>query len=328
MRNEKYIRAVRIFLAAGAILAAAAALPAQSADENRRFQDAKQLVFDEKWVEAQARLEDFLDRFPRSALAPQAHFYRAKCLGERDGRESEAIAAFKKYLRLEDPNPSLSEDAEVSIIDLAMKLYDGGDKGFLREVESRIDNLAKAVRYYAAIQLSYVKEKRIADRSVPVLKRIIEDEASGELRDRARIALLRVSPESLAGIEGRRDEKRVRMLRVEVLDPGTKKAVFKLTIPWALADLALSAIPDDQKAAIRAKGYDVNRILRDLDAARGTVFEVNDPKSGTVLRIWIESRAGGRPYEGVYHEENRRRDADRGPRGRPRPSRGRGRAEG
>jgi hypothetical protein len=288
MRHTRYISAVRILLAAGAILAAAAALPAQTADEDRRFQDAKQLVFDEKWAEAQARLEDFLARFPRSPLVPQAQYYKSKCLGEQEGREREALAEYKAYLKLADRNASLVEDAEVSIVDLAMKLYDRGDKGFLREVESRIDHRDKAVRYYAAVQLSYVKEKRIADRSVPVLKRIIEEETSGELRDRARIALLRVAPEALAGVEERRDEKRARMLRIEVLDPVTKKAVFKLTIPWALADLALTAIPDDQKAAIRAQGTDINRILRDLQASRGTVFEVNDPKSGTVLRIWIE----------------------------------------
>jgi|WetSurMetagenome_2_1015567.scaffolds.fasta_scaffold47874_2 hypothetical protein len=284
----RHITFVRVLVAAGLILASAAALPAQTAEEERRFRDAKQLVYDEKWNEAQARLEDFLALFPRSPLAPQARYYRAKCLGEQDGREAEALASFKDYLKLADRNASLAEDAEVSIVDLAMKLYDRGDKGFLREVESRIDHPDKAVRYYAAIQLSYVKEKRIADRSVPVLKRIIEDEASGELRDRARIALLRVSPDALAGLEERREEKRVRMLRIEVVDENTRKVVFKLAIPWALADLALTAIPDDQKAAIRAKGTDINRILRDLQASRGTVFEVADPKGNTLLRIWIE----------------------------------------
>jgi hypothetical protein len=288
MRHERYRRAVRLIAAALLILAAAAALPAQTADEERRFREAKQLVFDEKWGEALARFEDFLGRFPRSVFATQAFYYRAKCLGEKDGQESDAVAAFKKYLRQEDRNASLSEDAEVSIIDLAMKLYDRGDDEFIREVISRIDHPNKAVRYYAAVQLSYVKEKRIADRSVPVLKRIIEDEASGELRDRARIALLRVSPDALAGLEERREEKRVRMLRIEVVDENTRKVVFKLAIPWALADLALTAIPDDQKAAIRAKGYDINRILRDLQASRGTVFEVADPKGNTLLRIWIE----------------------------------------
>jgi hypothetical protein len=78
------------------------------------------------------------------------------------------------------------------------------------------------------------------------------------------------------------------MLRIMVLDTISKKVEFELNIPWALADLALSAIPEEQKAAIKEKGYDINRILGDLQNARGTVFEVNDLKAGTTLRIWIE----------------------------------------
>jgi hypothetical protein len=275
-------------LAVGLVLAAAVSVPAQTGDDDKRFQAAKQLVFDEKWAEAQARLEDFMARFPQSPLAPQALYYRSKCLAEQDGREREALASFKDYLKLKDRNRNLGEDAEVSVIDLAMKLYDRGDAGLLKEVESRIDHPDKAVRYYAAVQLSYVKEKRIADRSVPVLKRIIEEESNGELRDRARIALLRVSPEALAGLADRPAEKRIRMLRIMVLDTISKKVEFELNIPWALADLALSAIPEEQKAAIKEKGYDINRILGDLQNARGTVFEVNDLKAGTTLRIWIE----------------------------------------
>jgi len=282
------MKTLRIILAVGLVLAAAVSVPAQTGDDDKRFQAAKQLVFDEKWAEAQARLEDFLARFPQSPLAPQALYYRSKCLAEQDGREREALASFKDYLKLKDRNRNLGEDAEVSVIDLAMKLYDRGDAGFLKEVESRIDHPDKAVRYYAAVQLSYVKEKRIADRSVPVLKRIIEEESNGELRDRARIALLRVSPEALAGLEDRPAEKRIRMLRIMVLDTISKKVEFELNIPWALADLALSAIPEEQKAAIKDKGYDINRILGDLQSARGTVFEVNDLKTGTTLRIWIE----------------------------------------
>jgi hypothetical protein len=169
-----------------------------------------------------------------------------------------------------------------------MRLYDQGDKAFVREVEARISHPDKNVRYYAAVQLSYVKEKRIADRSVPVLKQIIEEEGSAELRDRARIALLRVSPEALAGVEERREPRRVRMLRIMVRDVRTNKVEFELNIPWALADLALAAIPEEQKASIRAKGYDINKILRDLQKGQGTVFEVSDVKEGKTLKIWIE----------------------------------------
>ena len=84
MRSD--MKTLRVILAVGLVLAAAAFVPAQTGDGDKRFQEAKQLVFDEKWAEAQARLEDFLARYPQSPLAPQAVYYRSKCLGEQEGR--------------------------------------------------------------------------------------------------------------------------------------------------------------------------------------------------------------------------------------------------
>lgn len=284
MNTIRIYMAVLIFIAAGL---GALAQTAQTADE-KSFQEIKLLVFDEKWMEAQFRLEDFLARYPQSSYYSQALYYRSKCLEEQEGKEREALSSYKEYLRLKDRNKNLAEDAEVSVIDLAMKLYDEGDKGFVREVEDRISSPNKVVRYFAAVQLSYVKEKRIADKSVPVLKQIIEEEKSTELRDRARIALLRVSPEALAGIEEKRGEKNVRMLKIVVMDDRTKKIEFQLNIPWALADLALAAIPEEEKATMRMKGYDINKILKELQSVKGRILEINDAKEGKTIKIWIE----------------------------------------
>jgi hypothetical protein len=279
--------AVLIFIAAGLGALGQTIQTAQTADE-KSFQEIKLLVFDEKWIEAQSRLEDFLARHPQSSYYSQALYYRSKCLEEQEGKEREALSSYKEYLRLKDRNKNLAEDAEVSVIDLAMKLYDEGDKGFVREVEDRISSPNKVVRYFAAVQLSYVKEKRIADKSVPVLKQIIEEEKNTERRDRARIALLRVSPEALAGIEEKRDEKKVRMLKIVVMDDRTKKIEFELNIPWALADLALAAIPEEEKATMRMKGYDINKILKELQSVKGRILEINDAKEGKTIKIWIE----------------------------------------
>jgi len=287
MKTVRIYMAVLILVAAGLGAVGQTTETAQTA-EGKLFQEIRHLYFDEKWTEAQTRLEDFLVRYPQSPFYAQALYYKSKCLEEQDGMEREALRSYKEFLRLRDRNKDLAEDAEVSIIDLAMKLYDQGDKGFVREVEDRLASPNKVVRYYAAVQLSYVKEKRIADKSVPILKQIIEEENSGELRDRARIALLRVSPDALAGVEERRNEKKVRMLRIVVMDDRTKKIEFQLNIPWALADLALSAIPDEEKATIRQKGYDINKILKGVQEGRGTILEINDAKERKTIKIWIE----------------------------------------
>ena len=287
MKMIRIYMAVLIFIAAGLGALGQTIQTAQTADE-KSFQEIKLLVFDEKWMEAQSRLEDFLARYPQSSYYSQALYYRSKCLEEQEGKEREALSSYKEYLRLKDRNKNLAEDAEVSVIDLAMRLYDEGDKGFVREVEDRISSPNRVVRYFAAVQLSYVKEKRIADKSVPVLKQIIEEEKSTELRDRARIALLRVSPEALAGIEEKRDEIKVRMLKIVVMDDRTKKIAFQLNIPWALADLALGAIPEEEKATMRMKGYDINKILKELQSVKGQILEINDAKEGKTIKIWIE----------------------------------------
>jgi len=269
-----------LLVAAG--MAALAQTP-KTTDE-RVFQEIKILVLDEKWAEAQTRLDDFIARHPQSTYSGQALYYRARCLENQEGRERAAINSYKEYLRLKDGNKNLVEDAEVSVIDLAMKLYDEGEKGFVREVEERIASPNKVVRYYAAVQLSYVKEKRIADRSVPVLLQILKEEKSAELRDRAKIALMRVSPEALADVEEPPSARKPRMLRIFVA--GDRGEKFEFSIPWSLADLALAALSDEDKVALRAKGYDIAKIIRDLQSAKGNIIEIT--ADGKRFRIWIE----------------------------------------
>jgi hypothetical protein len=273
--------AVAVLLIAAGLGALAQA--GQRADE-KVFQDIKRLVFDEKWTDARSMIEEFLARYPQSSYGAQVLYYRSKCLEKQDGHERAALASYKEYLRVKDGNTKQVEDAEVAIIELAMKLYDAGDKTYLQEVEERISSPNKVVRYYAAVQLSYVKEKRIADRSVPVLKQIILEEKDPELRDRAKIALMRVSPDALAGLEEPRADKKPRMLRIFI--QGEKNEKFEFSIPWALADLALAALSEEDKAALRAKGYDIARIVRDLQSTKGTIIEIN--AEGKRFRIWIE----------------------------------------
>ena len=284
MRSD--MRTIRIYAGAALLIVAgltALAQPLQTPAE-RVFQEIKSLVLDEKWTEAEARLDDFIVRFPQSPYYGQAVYYRARCLENQGGKERAALNSYKEYLRLKDGNKNLGEDAEVSIIDLAMKLYDEGDKGFVREVEERISNPNKVVRYYAAVQLSYVKEKRIADKSVPVLKKILQEEKSAELRDRAKIALMRVSPQALAAVEDAPSDRKPRMLRIHIAGGRGEKLEF--SIPWSLADLALAALSEEDKAALRAKGYDIARIIRDLQSVKGNIIEIT--ADGKRIKIWIE----------------------------------------
>ena len=258
----------------------------QAADE-KLFDEAKLLIFDKKWDEALAKLGELADGYAKSPYYGQALFYKGECLNALPGREKDALRAYEDYLRLPDANPSLAEKSEGTIVDLAFALYEKGDRGALGQLETRLDHPNRAVRYYAAYKLSLVRNKTAAAKAVPVLESIIRTEKDPELTDRARIALLRVSPESLKSVEDRRPaQDEPRMLRIRITKKGQREGV-SINIPWSLADLALSSMSDADKASMRAKGYDINRILNDLAKSKEKILRI-EGEDGSVIEIWID----------------------------------------
>ncbi|MBE0460353.1 MAG: hypothetical protein IBX60_01780 [Candidatus Aminicenantes bacterium] len=252
--------------------------------DEKLFQEAKILLFDKKWDAAKEKLDELLEEFPNSPLYPQAIFYRAKCLEGQEGKELVALENYQRYIRLRKRNQSLTEEAEISIIDLSFKLYEKGKRSFLKEIEKRLSHSNKVIRYYAAFKLSYAKDKKIAEAGIPILKEIVRKETDDELRDRAKIAILRVNPNALKDFEEERYEKRARILKIRVYKNG--KQQVSINIPWALADLALSAIEEKDRAVLKKKGYDLDRIINELKEFKGNIIEIED--EGTVIKIWID----------------------------------------
>jgi len=277
---------IRLFAGIALLVAACLGARAEQAPDEKLFQEAKLLIFDEKWEPARAKIEELLAKYPRSPFSSQALYYKGKCQEEL-GMESAALKSYEDYLRLKDINRNLAEDADGSVIEIAFKFYEMGKRGYLKKIEERLESPSKVVRYYAAIKLSFVKDKDVARKAVPILRKIVREERDPELSDRARIALLRISPEALSGLEERM-EKRARMLRFQVYDSLNKKLEIAISIPWSLADLFLSAVPEKERQEMRAEGYDIDRILRELQSASGTIIEINVAKEGKIIKIWIE----------------------------------------
>jgi len=259
---------------------------AQIQPDEKLFQEAKILIFDEKWEKAQEKLKEILEKYHHSRWSSQALFYKAKCLAEQEGKEINALKAFQSYLELKEKNRSLAEESEISIIELAFELYEKGKRSYLKEIEERIASPNKVIRYFAAFKLSYVKDKDIAAKGVLILKEIIAKERDDELRDRAKIALLRVKPAALKDFEEERYERRARMLKIRVYEIGKKKPEFSLNIPWALADLALSAISEKDKAVMRMKGYNLDKIIEELTESKGNIIEIIGEEK--IFKIWID----------------------------------------
>lgn len=278
---RKVIINIGILLLASLLLQAYA----QAQPDEKLFQEAKILIFDKEWKDAQEKLEELLEKYPDSAWYSQAVFYRAKCLEERKGKELEALKAYRDYIKRKNRSKSLTEDSELSIIGLAYELYKEGKRSYLSEIEKRLSSSNRVVRYFAAIKLSQVEEKKVASRAVPVLKEIIKKEKDDELRDRAKIALLRVDPGVLKDLEEERSVRGARLLKIRVWKDG--ELTLKINIPWALADLALGSIEEEEKASLKKEGYDLDTIMKTL-AEAGEIIYIENKEEGTIIKIWIE----------------------------------------
>ena len=249
------------------------------------FQEAKIMIFDKEWQSAQEKLEELIEDFPDSPLYSQALFYLGRTLENQRGKEKEAIDIFEKYVLRKDSSEILVQEAEISIINLSFTLYERGRKSFLNEIKTRLYRPDRVIRYYAAVKLSYLKDKKEAKKAIPVLEEILEEEKDQELKDKAKIALLRIDPDAFKDFEEERYERKITMLKIRATDKWTKKITFNLNIPWALADLALANIPEEAKRQLRQEGYDLDRILREL-IERERIIEIETKDS--VLKIWIE----------------------------------------
>ncbi len=143
---------------------------------------------------------------------------------------------------------------------------------------------SRVIRYYAAVKMSYVDNKRRAEIALPVLKKILKEENDGELRDRAKLAILRIDPEGLNDFTQDRYEPQISIFSIEVIKEGVIS--FSLNIPWSLADLAFGAIPEEEKALMKREGYDLDKIIQELTRFKGNVIEFRN--NGTIVRLWVK----------------------------------------
>jgi tetratricopeptide (TPR) repeat protein len=249
------------------------------------FQEAKIMIFDKEWENAQEQLEELLEEYPDSPLYSQALFYLGRTLENQKGKERESIDIFKRYILHRDSSEVLIQEAETAIIKLSFVLYEKGRKSYLKEIRTRLYRPNKIVRYYAAIRLSYLKDKNEANEAIPILKEILEEEEDQELKDKAKIALLRIDSEYFQDYEEKRDDRRSMLMRFKVISKKTRMETFSLSIPWALADLALANIPEDAKNDLRKEGYDLDRIMKEI-VEGGRIIEIETKE--TIIKIWIE----------------------------------------
>jgi tetratricopeptide (TPR) repeat protein len=261
------------FLAAG--LLAEAGLDA--------FEKAKVLIFDKQWAAALKQLDEVINKYADSRYYAAALFYRGKCQEEL-GEKKQALESYEKFVK-NSGGSNLAEEARISIIDLAAMFYQGGEKNYLQKILDLLGNENKVVFYYAAFKLSYLPDRKTAARALPVLQTILDNEKDEELRDRAKIAIMRIDPARLKAMDHQNKDLTDKMLKIRIYEKNNSGENFSLSIPLALADLALKALSSEQKRSLQKEGYNLDDILNQL-TVKGMKIDIQDKDE--VIQIWVE----------------------------------------
>ena len=254
--------------------------------DEQLLQEAKLLIFDKKWGQAEQKLSELLNRYPQSPFYAQALFYKGKCLSEQKGKELQAWQTFEEFLKRPDKPEGLVEEARIASLDLAFALYKSGQTSFAQILTDSLNDPSRVIRYYTAFKLSYLDDKKIARKAVPVLKKLMAEEKDQELIDRAKIALLRISPESFQEIKDEPVSGELRQIKIRIYEKGKKAPTVSVNLPLSLADLALQAMPEEDKNRIKKQGYDLDRLLSDLAKSREKLVRIEG--DGDLIEIWIE----------------------------------------
>jgi hypothetical protein len=247
------------------------------------FEKAKVLIFDKQWAAALTQLDEVINKYADSRYYATALFYRGKCQEEL-GAKKQALESYEKFVK-NSGSSNLAEEARISIIDLAALFYQAGEKTYLQKILDLLSFKNKVVSYYAAFKLSYLPDRKIAGRALPVLQTILDDEKDEELRDRAKIAIMRIDPARLKAMDHQDKSLTEKMLKIRIYEKNNSGGNVSLNIPLALADLALKALSDDEKRKLQKEGYSLDDILNQL-TVKGMKIDIQDKNS--VIQIWVE----------------------------------------
>jgi tetratricopeptide (TPR) repeat protein len=234
-------------------------------NEKDIFDRARLAMFDRQWDRALKELDLLTEMYPDTAYYSQVMFYKGKSWKEKK-RSRKALEYFEAFLKT-STNETLKEEALGSIIDLSFQLYQQGNRGSIRRVVKLLKSDQPMVQYYAAFKLSYVKNKSTASKAVKILKKIIRQDDDDALVDRAKIALMRIDPQHLRNVPETKSLENS-MLVIRIVNKRSKKEVFSFSIPFALAKLALDAIPNEERKNLEAEGHNLDKLLQTVAKTR------------------------------------------------------------
>jgi tetratricopeptide (TPR) repeat protein len=268
---------------------------ADAAKDQDLFNQAKILMFDQKWEEARAAFQRLIREFPQSAFLPQAYFHTAYCL-RLQKKPEDALTSYDQFLQKYPNEPYLAGEGRKAVVELAAALVEQGKPAYRSRLVTALADPRKEVRYFAAIRSSSLKDAQLNSLCVPILKEIVGKEKEKDLVNYASIALLNVDRAALARPEAQKQAKgqskqapqAVRMFHLRIFEGGENTPPkVELDFPASFAQLAINALDEASKAEIRKKGVDLDNIWESLNRMGPT--NILTIRSGpNVLKLWIQ----------------------------------------
>jgi hypothetical protein len=155
---------------------------------------------------------------------------------------------------------------------------DDGQDDYIRLLREGLSDGTRAVRRFAALQVSKLSDRRRARQAVPVLVEMVRTESSADLRDHARIALLRLDRQALAEAEenlaregmGRRvspaPRDRARWITLRIYRGASGDPDVNMKLPLALGELVYRALDEEPRRKLRAEmGIDLENFWDALE---------------------------------------------------------------
>jgi tetratricopeptide (TPR) repeat protein len=264
-----------------------------SADEER-LRSAKALVFDRQYAEARAAWQDIL-RSSTGEEAATAAYWVARC-SENLKEDARALEEYQGFLERRPRDASLLEEARSSRVALAARLYQAGQRQHLPVIQGALSDPSRNVRYFAAFKLAELGRPP-ANEALPILKQILAQEKDPDIVARAKVLLLGLDPQALAGTPVPQVQPkpgaspgpaRVRFLRVRVFEGGRTQPNVSINVPLSLAEFAYKGLPDDAKRELKQQGYDADNFWERLKELGPTEILTVEGKDGEKVQIWIE----------------------------------------
>lgn len=251
------------------------------------FTEGKMLMLDKDWKGALGKFENLIKEYPEGKYSTSASFYKAKCLQEL-GRSNSALQEYKYFIKKSD-NRGLQEEAKIAVIDISYDFYIKGQTDYLNNIYDYLENDGNViVRYYSALKLSKSKDKKIALKAAPVLLDIMKIESDKELKNRAKIALLRINPELIDQVE-KYSQYKSYIIVMEIVSKNPKeegRSIIRL--PLAFTDLLLEAISEED-IGMNIKGIaDFNKLMDSAMKNAGEIITIDSEKA--ILKIWVENK--------------------------------------